>query len=200
MLCPLSLPDSTRIKERSPGLRLPAVALYALQTLWVHIRDSGWFEPGQQDEIVVPAFHFFATNTAILLGGGCYHLQFATRLSTPSHTIPLFRAYESLVRFESHLQRHRISTYAPARSQAGQYMLSNSKKSACRRDGCGTSWRRDAVGSLTGRRSLIHLGGIDAGEALSPGLADGHHPRPIVYNHTLSADKSLVCAATTLAA
>ncbi|UKZ70596.1 uncharacterized protein TrAtP1_011571 [Trichoderma atroviride] len=37
------------------------------------------------------------------------------------------------------------------------------------------------------------------GEALCPGLADGHHPRPIVYNHTLSADKSLVCAATTLA-
>lgn len=38
-LSPLSLPD---IKERSPGLRLLAVTLHALQILWVHIRDSGW--------------------------------------------------------------------------------------------------------------------------------------------------------------
>lgn len=44
------------------------------------------------------------------------------------------------------------------------------------------------------------MDGTDAGEALCPGLADAHHPRPIVYNHTLSADKSLVCAAATLAA
>lgn len=79
-------------------------------------------------------------------------------------------------------------------------MLSNSKESASQRDGLRRGAGSDAVGSLTGRRSLIHLDGIDAGKALCPGLADGHHPRPIVYNHTLSADKSLVCAATTLAA
>lgn len=33
------------------------------------------------------------------------------------------------------------------------------------------------------------------GGLIRPGLADGHHPRPIVYNHTLSADKSLAVLA-----
>lgn len=51
------------------------------------------------------------------------------------------------MRLKHHLQQQRVSTYTPARSQ---YMLSNSKESASRRDGL----RRD----LEARRGWIAYG------------------------------------------
>lgn len=78
-------------------------------------------------------------------------------------------------------------------------MLSNSKESASQRDGLRRGAGGDAVGSLTGRRSLIHLDGIDAGRPYVLVLPTAITRVRSSTNHTLSADKSLVCAATTLA-
>jgi hypothetical protein len=145
---PFFLPGSMRSKERSPRSGLAAVTSHALQILWciygILVSQAWATRRNRLSHFSLPTPQIFSWEG----GFTCYRLQ--PTLSTLGRTIFLCRAHESLMWLKSHLQQHRTSTYAPARSQACQYMLSNSKKSACRQDGYCVSWRCDAVGSLTG--------------------------------------------------
>ncbi|KAL7922489.1 hypothetical protein ACQKWADRAFT_80517 [Trichoderma austrokoningii] len=99
--------------------------------------------------------------------------------------------------------RHRMR---PARSQAGQFMLSNMSKSQLA-DGmaaarAGGATRLDRLREGMKKASSVWAGSMRGKKALCVLSWSCRRPspaRPIVYNHTLSADKSLVVVVVVLA-